>query len=200
MKLQKLFLAAVIVLSANAAIAQGPVSTSHIVNIQIPEIALLDLEGPGDVSDITLSGSMPADAGLPMTFEPLIATNATIWMNYTSIVKGNGAGGATSRNVFVKITGAGDVPAGLKLTVEAGIYEGTGKGTKGTKTGTIILDKTTDAVIVEGIGSVYTGNKTTNGHQLTYKLDYAGTATDYADLDFSNSGDLTITYTLTDNI
>ena len=142
MNFKKLFFAAVIVLSANAAIAQK--TATHDVTISIPEIALLDLEGPAGVSNITLTPTVPTDAGLPMTFEA--ATNSTIWMNYTSIIKG-----APLRKVTVKIQ-TGDVPAGLKLTVEAGVYSGAGKGTMGTKTGIITLDKITDAIIVGGIG------------------------------------------------
>ncbi|MGV8945449.1 MAG: hypothetical protein ACOH1N_03390 [Lutibacter sp.] len=202
MKLQKLFFAAVIVLSANASFAQDTKVATHLVTISIPEVALLDLEVATGTTDITLAGTVgvgvdgKAEAGLPLDFST--ATNATIWMNYSSIVKGS-----SKRNVGVAIT-TGTVPTGLKLTVEAAAFSGTGKGTMGTTTTTInALTLTgTSQSIVTGIGSAYTGNLATNGHLLTYKLNYAtDAATDYADLRFvETAAPLTITYTLSDGL
>ncbi len=194
MKLQKLFFAAVIVLSANGVIAQDINKDSHMVTINIPDVALLDLEdlsGTSPVGTITLAGTVPTEAGLPMTFGAA-ATNATIWMNYSSIL-----GSAPSRIVTVSITG-GTLPSGLKLTVSAAVYSGSGEGTTGTPTGIISLDGSAKNII-EGIGSAYTGNGKDNGHLLTYQLGYADTA-NYAGLDFNNSDDLTITYTLSDGL
>ncbi len=194
MKLQKLFFAAVIVLSANAAFSQTDTNkASHLVNINIPQVALLDLEVATGTTAITLDGTAPTEAGLPMTFGAA-ATNATIWMNYSSIVKG-----ALTRKVSVQITN-GEVPTGLKLTVLAGTASSDGAGTKGTAnaTATTIL-KASATDIVTGIGSTYTGNGANKGRNLTYKLDYATSETaDYANLRFDSVGALTITYTLSD--
>ncbi|MDO9038142.1 MAG: hypothetical protein Q7U59_07335, partial [Lutibacter sp.] len=127
MNLTKLFFAAVIVLSANAAFAQSLTATNdsqeaaHLVTISIPQVALLDLEAPSGATDITLNGTAPTEAGLPMAFGAA-ATNATIWMNYSSIVKG-----ALLSNVSVAITG-GTVPSGLKLTVLASAASADGAG------------------------------------------------------------------------
>ena len=191
MNFQKLFFVFVIVLCSNSAFAQADSNiATQSLNITIPNIALVDLEvtGGGPVPTITLAGTAPIEAGLPMTFEDATAKNATIYMNYSSIVTGS-----TLRNVTAKIAG---LPAGLKLTVEAATYAGIGKGTTGTSSGVITLDGTEKSVVT-GIGSAYTGN-VDNGHLLTYQLGLSGTATDYADLRFATDVAATITYTLSD--
>lgn len=188
MNLKKLFLAALIVLSANATFAQDTKTANHLVNISIPEVALLDIEAT--TTTINLAGTAPIEAGLPMAFGA-DATNATIWMNYSSIVKG-----ALLRNVGVKIT-AGTVPTGLKLTVLAGAASATGAGTKGAASAALTLTASSQNILT-GIGSAYTGNGTANGHLLTYQLGLSDTAADYANLDFDISNTVTITYTLSD--
>lgn len=192
MKLQKLFFAAVIVLSANAAFAQDTKVATHLVTITIPQVALLDLEVATGTTDVTLAGTAPTEAGLPMTFGTA-ATNATIWMNYSSIVKG-----ILLRNVGVAIT-AGSVPTGLKLTVQAGVDAGTGAGTMGTASSVLTLTGTSQNIIT-GIGSAYTGDGAAKGRNLTYNLNYAtNVATDYNNLRFvDTAAPLTITYTLSD--
>lgn len=193
MNLKKLFFTAVIVLSANAAFAQDGKFDSHLVTINIPEIALLDLEVASGTTDITLAGTAPTEAGDPMTFGAE-ATNSIIWMNYSSIVKG-----ALLRNVTVAITD-GIVPTGLKLTVLASAATIDGAGTKGTALATAHTLTSTSTSIVSGIGSTYTGDGASKGRNLTYQLGYAtDAATDYSNLKFvDTAAPLTITYTLSD--
>lgn len=194
MKLQKLFFAAVIVLSANAAFAQDTNVDSHLVTINIPEVALLDLEAASGSTDVTLAGTAPTEAGLPMTFEDATAKNTSIWMNYSSIV---GSTTEPLRNVSVQITD-GAVPTGLKLTVLAAGDAENGGGATGGASAELTLSGALQN-IVTGVGSAYTGDGAGNGHQLTYQLGYAtDAATDYTSLDFDNSEVLTITYTLSD--
>ncbi len=201
MNFKRLFFAAVIVLTANASFAQDSKVATHLVNINIPEVALLDLEfaGPATSTAITLAGTAPTEAGLPMIFEDAKAKNSAIWMNYSSIVKGT----ASLRNVTVAVT-SGTVPTGLKLTVLASVATSDGAGNKGTATATeIILTGATAQTIVTGIGSTYTGDGASKGRNLTYQLGYAtGAATDYANLRNVDlvGVPLTITYTLSDNL
>lgn len=194
MNFKKLFFAAVIVLTANASFAQSDSKVAfHLVTITIPEVALLDLEAASTA--ITLAGTAPTEAGDPMTFGAA-ATNSTIWMNYSSIVKG-----ALLRNVSVAITN-GTVPTGLKLTVLASEAATNGAGTKGTALATAHTLTSTSTSIVSGIGSTYTGNGASKGRNLTYQLGYAtNAATDYANLKFvDTAAPLTITYTLSDGL
>lgn len=193
MNFKNLFFAALIVLSANAAFAQVADTNValHNVTINIPEVALLDLESTLG-NDITLIGTAPTEAGEAMTFGAS-ATNATIWMNYSSII---GTSTEPSRNVSVAITN-GTVPVGLKLTVLAAADAGNGGGTMGGVSPVLTLTGDSQN-IVTAVGSAYTGDGANNGHLLTYQLGYAGTPTDYTDLDFDNSDMVTITYTLSD--
>lgn len=193
MNLKKIFFAAVIVLSANASFAQDSNIATHTVAINIAEVALLDLEvAVGSSTAITLAGTAPTEAGLPMTFED--ANNSDIWINYSSIV---GSLTEPARNVSVQITD-GAVPAGLKLTAVAAADADAGAGAMGVSSAVLTLSTDTQDIIT-GVGSAYTGDGAGSGHKLTYQLAYAtDAATDYADLDFDNSDILTITYTLSD--
>ncbi len=194
MNLKKLFFAAVIVLSANASFAQDSNFDSHTVSINIDEVALLDLEATAGTA-IILRGTAPTEAGEAVIFGTN-ATNATIWINYSSIV---GSASDPARNVTVKITD-GFVPTGLKLTVLAAADAGNGAGNVGLATSTAtILDDVTEQEIISGVGSAYTGDGANSGHKLTYQLDYeTDAATDYGSLDFDKTDVLTITYTLSD--
>lgn len=192
MNLKNLLFAAVIVLSANASFAQDTKVAAHLLTINIPQSALLDLEVATGTTDVTLAGTAPTEAGLPMTFGAA-ATNATIWMNYSSIVKG-----VLLRKVTVAITN-GAVPTGLKLTVLASAASTDGAGTKGTASTALTLSGTAQD-IVTGIGSTYTGDGANKGRNLTYELGYTtDVATDYAALRFvDTAAPLTVTYTLSD--
>jgi len=198
MKLTKLFFAAVIVLSASASFAQGinqisPTSASHLVNINIQDVALLGLVSSTE-TDITLEGTAPTVAGEAMNFDD--ATDSSIWLNYSSIPKGG-----VERKITVKITD-GTVPTGLKLTVQT-TNSATGNGKLGTIVGGAIdipsATALSAATILEGITSAFTGSGSGQGHNLTYKLGYTTSeADDYAKLDEVIASELTITYTLSE--
>jgi len=197
MNFKKLFFAAVIVLSANASFGQDSETANHNVTINIPNIALLDLEFTTGIA-IALEGEVTGDeAGLPMSFINDKAKNSDTWINYTSIVSKSAL---TTRNVTVSLDDNGDaVPDGLKLTVTAGAYAGgEGAGDLGTPVASPIEITSTATNIIDAIGSAYTGNTAGRGHQLTYQLGYAGTVTDFADLDSDVSAVLKIVYTLSD--
>ncbi len=175
-----------IFLGVNSVKAEDLSSNSHVVTVSIPEVALLDLEG---TTAVTLSPTAPTEAGLAFDFTT--ATNSSVWVNYSSVVAAQ-----KSRNVTVQITN-GSVPTGLTLTVAAGADAGAGKGTTGTSAGTITLSATAQTLI-SGVKSCWTGNGSSKGHNLTYALDLTS-ADNYSDLANANT-DITITYTLTDDL
>lgn len=192
MKLQKLFFASLIVLSANTAFAQADTFfAAHTVAISIPNVALLDLETTGSL-DFALEGAVVGnEAGLPLSFET--ANNSDTWINYSSII-----GTAASRKVTVIIT-SGTLPLGLKLTVSAAVAAvGKGDGAIGISTtlGTPITLSESPQDIITTIGSAYTGDGAGSGHQLTYQLE--SDIANYANLDSDNIADIAITYTLLD--
>jgi hypothetical protein len=188
MKLQKLFFAAVIVLSANAAFAQNDTDTdSHNVTINIPQIALLDLETLSSL-DFTLGADTSSEAGLAVSFAG--AVNSDTWINYTSLVSGT-----STNKVMVSLDT--NVPTGLKLTVAVGADAGNGAGAKGVvAVGNKYTLTTASTDIITTIGSGYTGDGSGSGHNLTYQLGYAADATtNFADLVITDTP-LLITYTI----
>ena len=170
--------------------AQDDNDDAHNVVITLPEVALLDLESSAGTS-ISLGPDAPTEAGEALDFSE--ETNSDIWINYSSII---GSKTEPSRDITVQIT-SGKVPEGLELTAIAAKDAGMGDGSMGTPTAKIILDNSAQEII-KGVGSAYTGNGVSKGHQLTYQLALNEKKGSYAKLDFDNSNTLAITYTLTD--
>lgn len=165
--------------------AQDAATADHTVAIAIPEVAILDLEGTTSVS---LSVVAPTEAGAAVDFSG--ATNSAVWVNYSSIVGTT----ETARAVAAKIS-ANAVPSGMLLKVTAGADAGSGDGTMGTSAGQITLTAS-DQTIISGIGSSYTADGSSNGHNLTYALELDPTAGSYAQINFDEDVTLTITYTI----
>ena len=190
MKIQKLILAAIILISSTNLFAQDSEKDSHTLSIEIPQVALLDIESTNS-KDISLNATAPTEAGEKVEISQ---KNSDLWLNYSSIV-----GNKNSRSVSVQITD-GDVPKGINLTVTAEQYEGKGEGTMGeaSKKSIVLNDKKAETII-KGIGSAYTGNGAKSGHNLIYKIAQSDDTDAYQNLNFEQSTTLTITYTLTDN-
>ena len=164
-------------------------SDAHDVVINIPEVALVDVEGTNKT--ITLSPEAPTEAGEFLDFSN--ATDNSLWLNYSSVI---GSKTEASRNVTVAITN-GYVPSGMELYLTAGAIS-TGKGQTGESAGKVKLSNTATNVVT-GIGTCYTDNGENAGHQLTYALQLADEQDAVASIDFDEATTLTITYTLTDN-
>ncbi|MDD5694811.1 MAG: hypothetical protein PHD61_05855 [Bacteroidales bacterium] len=158
----------------------------HPVTLQLPAIALLDIEP--NTSPVALSLDAPTEAGQSVVAGSS-STNNSCWLNYTSAV----AAGGSTRHVTVQITG-GAIPGGLSITLQAGAYSGGGAGVLGTPGGALTLSATPQSCI-NGIKGAYTGNGSNNGHRLTYTL----AITDYSQLTGGTPSSLTITYTMVDN-
>ena len=150
---------------------------------------ILDLEATAGTA-ISLGPTAPTEAGLPLAFPD---TDNTIWLNYSSVI---GSVTEPTRTVTAQIS-SGAVPGGTVIKVVAAADAGNGDGTMGTAASEVTLSGVAQNVIT-GIGSAYTGDGVSNGHNLTYTLDLDSGAS-YADLDFDDSTTLSITYTLSDN-
>lgn len=167
--------------------AQDTNQDSHTIGISIPEVAILDIE-PAASKNITMNFTAPTEAGDPLT-NP--ANNTSLWLNYSSIK----SAADPTRTISVKLT---SLIAGVDIKVTAGAAAVSGDGTKGTPGAQLTLT-TADQTIISGIGSAYTGNGASSGHNLTYEVAFgtSGTAL-YSDLAFS-SNTATVTYTISDN-
>ena len=155
---------------------------SHQVTVTIPPVALLDIEAAA-TKDFTVAFAAPTEAGDAIV-APTTGLN-TKWLNYSSILNA----GSTSRKVTVESVSA--VPAGITIGVTAGVPTGT--GTLGVSAGPVPTISMTPADVITGIGSVYTGNGTGVGSQLSYAI---GLGT-YSSL-VAGSVIVTVKYTLVD--
>ena len=170
--------------------AQDDHDDIHNLSINIPEVALLDLEAEGEKS-VKLGPKAPGEAGNALDFSE--EQNSDLWINYSSIV---GSKTEPSRDITAQIT-SGNVPEGLVLSVQASKDAGMGDGEMGRAKEMIRLDDHAQEIIT-GVGSAYTGNGPSRGHQLTYVLSLDKKEGSYAKIDFDQSNTLAITYTLTD--
>ncbi len=187
MKKTTLLFGLVAALGITGLYAQDVSTLSHNVSISIPVIAILDIEstaGANVAFDLNASG---LEAGAEFIIDE---ENSDLWINYTSIVPAV----ANTRTITVH---SDDVPSitGLTLKVVASAHAGTGGGSVGTPTA-MVQPSAVPTDLITGIGSAFTGNGNSNGHNLTYHLDFDG---DFADLNVEDAFmTINMTYTITD--
>lgn len=166
-------------------------SATHAVSISIEDFALLDIEGPGGSTAISLQPTTPDEAGLGITFDA-DSKDKNLWLNYSSVV----ANGKT-RKVTAKVDG--QLPKGLDLMLKTDSYSGNGKGKNGQVSSSAAQKLSGgETEILKEIGSCYTGNGTNNGHNLEYSLRLQDNdANNYQNLQ-SGTYNITVTYTISD--
>ena len=165
-----------------AAMAQESDTTTHDVILQVNEMAVLDVHDDGA---ITMTLVEPATGGAAIAD----VTNATKWLNYTSVVPDG-----QTRDITAVVGAA--APAGTKLDIVViAIDGGTNAGTVGAGgnlvTGGVVAAAVT---IVTGIGSCETGTGADNGAnvEFTFGVD------DIDDVVSDDDQTVTVTYTLTE--
>ena len=168
--------------------AQDGSSDNHTIGITVPQVALVDLES-ATTKNIALDFAELKEAGNGLESPN---SNSDLWLNYSSILSGQ-EGAATKRKITVKINAP--IP-GLDVKVQAAASSGSGNGTLGNAVSNPITLNTSDQDLITGIGSCYTGNGISNGHNLTYSMlaNYAS----YGQL-VSKTNTITVTYTIADN-
>ncbi len=187
MKTKFFFVFALIAFSVSITYAQDSNTDGHTVTIGVPEVALIDIE-PAASKNISLEYTAPTEAGNPL----VAVTNTDLWLNYSSIKSSTNP----TRSVTVKVS---QVIAGADLKVSAGSDNGAGDGTVGVPGAALTLT-TSDQTLISGIGSCYTGDGASSGHNLTYSLDLANSGGNtYADLEAVASSAITVTYTISNN-
>lgn len=190
MKRISLLIAAVFIFGATTvATAQDTEEATHSVAFTVPTFAILDVEG-GAVS-FDLGGAI-TEAGSAFSLSGV--TDNSLWLNYSALVARNNNGGGSNSLATQKVTVKVDelVP-GIDLMLEVDADAGNGAGTKGALVETQAFAlSTSPADIIDGIGSCYTGDGTSNGHNLTYSL----ALNDYSAIE-AGSKSVTVTYTIT---
>ena len=162
---------------------------SHKINIQIPEVALINVYSN---SAISLGNTTTTEAGNPLNFED---DNNNVWINYSSII---GSQSQPSRDISIRIS-EGTIPAGVKLYVNVAEDMGAGAGTMGKPISNTQELTENPLTIITDIGSAYTGAGANKGNKVQYTLKLSDAPNAYANLDFDQSTTLVINYTFTDN-
>jgi hypothetical protein len=168
--------------------ASGQVAgTSYLsFNVNIPQIALIDIEPQGNNS-ISFSVAPPGEAG--NRFPDSGITNNALWLNYTNSRLVNGP----LRNVTVMVLG--DIPDGIILQLQASPRSSAcGSGALGTPEGLLTLSDSPQALIA-GIGGSFTGDGPGCGHQLNFTF----RVHNYESLHHIQNRTIQLTYTLADN-
>ncbi len=181
----------VLLLTSQELIAQDDAGGNSTVKITIPEVAIVDLESSTG-KNISLTINAPQEAGLAVDMTE--ASDSSIWLNYSSV---RSQSGEPNRSIYARIT-SGSVPSGLRLRVKAMDYSGSGDGglgRPGNANGRVLNNS--DKRVVKGIKTCYTGDGAGNGHQLIYTLEFRNNQ--YSRIDFSESGAVTVLYTISDN-
>jgi len=147
---------------------------SQTLSINIPKVALVDINGSFEFDIVA-----PKDAGNKLE---IVENKNDVWINYSSII------GDNPNNIYVT---ADNIPAGIKITVEAGKNNG-GSGSLGESTGVVSLSGNAQKVI-SNIGSSFTGRGNGAGHKMSYKI----SVDDYSKLRVGSSK-VNITYTISE--
>ncbi|MBI1306516.1 MAG: hypothetical protein GC181_07875 [Bacteroidetes bacterium] len=178
------------IIFSGSSFAQDKKDAGQSVTIDIPEVALLDLESSSGTS-IVLNIEAPKEAGQPVSFAS--AVDSSIWINYSSIA---GNGKSAKRDISAKII-SGKLPSYFDLNVVAASDAGAGDGTMGTPSGAIKLTNGNQKII-RNIGSCYTGDGAGKGHALYYALSLKNGSNRYRQIDFDDATTITVLYTISD--
>jgi hypothetical protein len=184
---------------------------SHILDVNVPEVALLDIWDVGttseagaisfDMTDVTSQVGINGEAGLYAFGD---VSYSDLWLNYTSVVASaaNVNGFDLDRKINVQLLAGSTFPDNLDLRImpEAPviIVDGGTVASAGTVAPLgVALGATTaigtDALLVDSIESVYTGDEQ-YGVRLTYTLEQNGGFEAY----YAGVYQATVQYTLTD--
>lgn len=211
MKKLNLSIAAAMLISAYSLTAQDNNDTNvatHQLDVNVPELAILDIydantgfeAGPiqFDMTNVSLVGTN-AEAGL-YAFQDINYQN--LYLNYTSVTGQAGSGFDVTRQIDVQFEPGSTFPGNLdlRITPEAPVIIANGGtvNSAGIVTpGGVALGATTpigtDAMLVNSIESVYTGDESF-GVELTYTLEQNGNFAGYQ----AGLYQATLRYTLSD--
>ena len=189
------FIFATVLLFAGATVvnAQSTTTASHTVAITIAEHALVGIKGSTTSNAITITPTLPTEAGDPLSFASS-TKNSDLWLNYSSIVQG------TKRRTITAALSANTLPLGISLQLAATTVDpnGNGKGELGTTSMSTATTLTgTAQEVIGGIGSCHTSKGQNQGSNLTYSVIVNNV--DYATL-VASGYSTTVTYTITDDL
>lgn len=182
-----ILVAALAIFTTTNTFAQDSKNAGHNVKVQIPNVALIDIESNGN-STIALAPEAPKEAGEFLDFSN--AQDKSLWLNISSVIGKRG-----KRKITAAIT-SGSIPGGLELEAQATWGNNKGRGTLGNGVSKVKLSRT-PVDIVRNVGTGYTGDGANRGYNLWYGLKLKNNE-EIHKINFDQSNTLTVTYTLTD--
>jgi hypothetical protein len=166
--------------ATQVASAQDTNTDSHTLNLNLSELALINIVGSSGTT-ITLAPTTTTAGELPTVTE-----NTSLWLNVTSVISCT-----ETRTINVKTSAVID---GFDVKIAAAACT-SGTGTFGSVAGSALTLTTSDQALVTGIGSCYTSTGVSSGYNLTYST-IANTGFGSAR---ANNTPITITYTITND-
>ncbi len=162
-------------------------SASNNVSLVLPQIVSLSISSANTTNvnfDLNADG---LEAGEEFVIDE---ENSQLWLHYSCITTGP----SNNRSITVE---SENIPSfsGLTFKVIASEHVGNGGGQVGDPT-VVVTPSDIPTDIITDIGSAFTGVGNSNGHNLTYYLDYTG---DFSALNVEDINYLiNMTYTITD--
>jgi len=185
-KYRKLAIFAVLLTVEITSSAQTTGTGYFVFNVNIPEIALIDIEPAGN-TNISLTVAPPGKAGEAPAF--VNTFNNSLWLNYSNSRPANGP----FRKVNVQLHGS--LPPGITIRLKASPGSGLcGNGLFGLPNDEISLSNTPQTLI-SGIGGAYTGDGAGCGHRLNFTFNISESEL----LQYTQNNIVQLTYTLADN-
>lgn len=171
MKKSAFTIIAFLIVFTSAFAQNNPKEAKHNVNIQLPEVTIVDIEG-SETGTVNLSPNVSElEAGEAIDFSNV--SDNSLWLNYTSVAKNNGNGngnGGKKRKIVVKMQNS-DLPEGMSIMLlVADAVSGSGNLGKSASNNKELVLSAAELEVVKNIGSSFTGNGAGKGHQLTYSI------------------------------
>ena len=161
--------------------AQDGSTANHSISYTIPSVSMVDVEGG---ASINLGLTSPSEAGQGMGIS---GTNSSLWLNYSSTTNT-----ASTNTVKVKVDA---LLPGIDLKIIAASDAAGGAGAPGSPSSILTLT-TSDQNLINNIGTCYTGDGTSKGHNITYSM----VANSYNQIKYTSvPSPVTITFTITNN-
>lgn len=103
-----LFAATILMFSHYSILGQDNEDGANTVSIEIPEVAILDIESNGS-ENISLALNPPREAGQSIDFSE--AVDSSLWLNYSSV---RSVPTENNRSIYARLV-SGSVPVALRL-------------------------------------------------------------------------------------
>ena len=164
--------------------AQAQTNTSsHSLTLGLPEVSLLATQSAG--VNLTLSSATAAG-------EPVLSSiaDSSAYVQFSSVITEG-----SPRTLSAKFSGT--MPGGTSLKAKVLSPGANASGDWGTPVATDVTLAATDNILVNAIGSCYSGTDAADGYRLKYTWGLDNPESNYADIRATASASITVVLTMT---